>query len=127
MAFKGFEKSLGLHVILEFYDCDTKILNNLKKLEDGLSKSAEYSGATIVSSNFHQYLPIGISGVIILKESHLAVHTWPEYNFAAIDLFTCHDSVDFDIIQKSISDLLKSSRFETKFIDRGLRKKINKE
>ncbi len=59
-----------------------------------MRQAAEEAGATIVDSSFHRFLPHGISGVVVIAESHLAIHTWPEYGYAAIDLFTCGDEVN---------------------------------
>jgi len=86
--------TLGRHLLSEFYDCDPNVLNNVTLIEDVMCKAAEIAGATIVQKNFHHFSPYGVSGVVVIAESHLAIHTWPEYGYAAIDLFTCGDSVD---------------------------------
>ncbi|MEM8528063.1 MAG: adenosylmethionine decarboxylase [Bacteroidota bacterium] len=83
------EKVIGKHIILEFYDCLPEKLDDTPFLENAFRKAAMEMGATILSSNFHPFAPIGVSGVVIIKESHLTVHTWPEYAYAAIDIFTC--------------------------------------
>ena len=80
---------LGKHILLELYECPFEKLNDLAFLEQALKKAASTMGATVVNSNFHHFSPIGISGVVIIQESHLTIHTWPEYNYAAVDIFTC--------------------------------------
>jgi S-adenosylmethionine decarboxylase proenzyme len=85
---------LGRHLLAEFYDCDPNILNNADLIEAGMTDAAIESGATIVQKTFHHFSPWGVSGVVVIAESHLAIHTWPEYGYAAVDLFTCGDSVD---------------------------------
>jgi S-adenosylmethionine decarboxylase proenzyme len=86
--------TLGRHLLSEFYDCDPNILNNVTLIEQVMTEAARVAGATIVQQNFHHFSPYGVSGVVVIAESHLAIHTWPEYGYAAIDLFTCGDSVD---------------------------------
>ncbi|MEZ4574302.1 MAG: adenosylmethionine decarboxylase [Vampirovibrionales bacterium] len=85
---------LGRHLLAEFYDCDPNILNNADLIEGGMCDAAIKSGATIVEKVFHHFSPWGVSGVVVIAESHLAIHTWPEYGYAAVDLFTCGDTVD---------------------------------
>jgi S-adenosylmethionine decarboxylase len=65
------------------------VLNDIKKIEVCLTQAAEECGAVIIEKVFHQFNPHGISGIIVIAESHLAIHTWPEYNYAAVDIFTC--------------------------------------
>ena len=81
--------ALGKHILAEYYGCDASILNNLGLLEQSMLKAVMKSGATIIDSTFHQFSPQGVSGVIVIAESHMAMHTWPEYCYAAIDFFTC--------------------------------------
>ncbi len=87
-------KSLGKHLLVEFYGCNKKKLNDLKFVEDAMIAAAENAKATIVQDVFHKFSPHGISGVIVIAESHLAIHTWPEYGYAAVDLFTCGEKTD---------------------------------
>jgi len=87
-------ESLGRHVLVEYYDCSAEILNDVIQIEKAMVDSAEKAGATIINSTFHHFSPFGVSGVVVIEESHLAIHTWPEYRYAAVDLFTCGDSVD---------------------------------
>ena len=87
-------KALGRHLVAEFYECNPKVLDDLKKIEEHMKQAAIVSGATIVNTTFHRFSPYGISGVVVISESHLTIHTWPEYRYAAIDLFTCGEEVD---------------------------------
>ncbi len=70
-------------------ECNTTTLCDLKKIEEILIGAANAAKATIVESRFHQFNPFGISGVVVISESHLTIHTWPEYGYAAVDIFTC--------------------------------------
>lgn len=87
-------KILGRHLIAEMTGCNRKILDDLQQLETYLNESVRKSGATIVKSVFHRYNPQGVSGVVVIAESHISIHTWPEYGYAAVDFFTCGDAVD---------------------------------
>ncbi|MCC5919896.1 MAG: polyamine aminopropyltransferase [Cyclobacteriaceae bacterium] len=86
--------ALGRHIIVEFYDCNPEKLNDVVHIKESMEESAEIAGATLINSTFHHFSPYGVSGVVVIQESHLAIHTWPEYGFASVDVFTCGDSVD---------------------------------
>ena len=86
--------ALGRHILLELKDCNREVLNNLDLIQDVMLSAAEEAGATILEKHFHHFSPQGVSGAIIIAESHLAVHTWPEYGHAAVDVFTCGDTID---------------------------------
>lgn len=96
--------SLGRHILVEFLGCNSEILNDVSVIEKGMVDAAEKAGATVINSTFHHFSPWGVSGVVVIQESHLAIHTWPEYQYAAVDLFTCGDTVDpwvsFDLLKK---------------------------
>ena len=99
-------KILGRHLVVELADCDRDILNNMELLTTHMNESVRQSGATIVKSVFHRYNPQGISGVVVIAESHISIHTWPEYGYAAVDFFTCGESVDpykaFDYLKSQL-------------------------
>lgn len=86
--------SLGRHILAEFYNCNSNVLNNLELIEKYMADAATECGATVVEKKFHMFNPYGVSGVVIISESHLAIHTWPEFGYAAVDLFTCGDTCD---------------------------------
>ncbi|OQX88864.1 spermidine synthase [candidate division KSB1 bacterium 4484_87] len=87
-------EALGRHILVEFFLCDPNTLNDVETIETAMVEAAEISGATIINSDFHHFSPYGVSGVVVIEESHLALHTWPEYQYAAADLFTCGDDVN---------------------------------
>ncbi len=84
---------MGKHILLEMKDCDKKILADLALVRNALVSAAQEAKATIVEIAFHEFSPFGISGMVIIAESHLSIHTWPEYGFAAVDVFTCGDLI----------------------------------
>jgi len=85
---------LGRHILAEFYGCNSNILNNMELIEEMMVDAAVECGATVVEKSFHMFSPYGVSGVVIISESHLAIHTWPELGYAAVDLFTCGETCD---------------------------------
>lgn len=87
-------KSLGRHILAEMYNCNREILNDVEKIKEIMVNAAITAGAEVVEVVFHKFSPYGVSGVVVISESHLAIHTWPEYGFAAADLFTCGDHVN---------------------------------
>jgi len=86
--------ALGRHLLAELFGCDEGVLNNREVVEKIMNGAALVSGATVVGSVFHLFNPHGISGVVVIAESHFAIHTWPEFRYAAVDIFTCGDEVD---------------------------------
>jgi len=86
--------SLGRHILVEFFGCSSEILNDVPYIENSMRRAAQEAGATLISSVFHHFSPFGVSGVVVIQESHLAIHTWPEYRYAAVDLFTCGNAVN---------------------------------
>jgi len=98
---------LGNHLLVELYNCDSDKLNDLKRVEWVLGEAVRISGATALKASFHQFEPQGVSGVIIIAESHFTIHTWPEYGYAALDIFTCGESIDsqkaLDYIEKELA------------------------
>lgn len=116
---------LGRHILAEFFECDPNILNNVKMIEEQMTKAAVECGATVIQKCFHMFSPIGVSGVVIIAESHLAIHTWPELGYAAVDLFTCGESCDpkvaHDYLKKAFG--CKNSSFTQ--LKRGMLSKNN--
>ncbi len=85
--------ALGRQVLVEYYHCDSGVLNDRDRIATAMVEAANLSGATVVEEVFHLFNPHGISGVVVIAESHLSIHTWPEYGYAAVDLFTCGDEI----------------------------------
>ncbi len=113
-------KKLGRHLIAEFADCDGQKLADLDYIEAALNEAVRKSGATIIRSVFHRYNPQGVSGVVVIAESHLSIHTWPEYNYAAVDFFTCGESVDPYKAYEYMKKMLKSKTSQVNALDRGI-------
>ncbi len=82
-------KATAKHLLVEYQGCDRSVLNNLNTIEELMNRAAVAAKATVVNSVFHPFSPQGVSGVVVIEESHLSIHTWPEHGYAAVDFFTC--------------------------------------
>lgn len=89
--------ALGRHMLLELRECNKAVLDDLKYLENALVSAAKEAGATVLDQSFHQFAPQGVSGVVLIAESHLSLHTWPEHAYAAVDIFTCGTTVKIEV------------------------------
>lgn len=113
-------KALGRQILVEYYDCDADVINDVAQIENILLSATRAAKASIISHNFHKFSPHGVSGTIVIAESHVAIHTWPEYNYAAVDIFTCGETIDPWIIQEYIKDSFLSKNVSSIEMKRGL-------
>ncbi len=111
--------ALGRHILVEYYDCSESILNDVPLIEDSMLAAAQKAGATIINSTFHHFSPFGVSGVVVIEESHLAIHTWPEYGYAAVDIFTCGETVDPWIAYRFLKEAFKAGNGSAMEMQRG--------
>ncbi len=84
---------IGHHYIVEASGCDPKIIGSVAKVQQILVKAAEIAGASVWSISFSKFPPSGVSGVVVISESHISTHTWPEKGYAALDIYTCGAAV----------------------------------
>lgn len=118
-------KHLGRHVIAEFYNCKAN-LAEVSSVKAAMLSSAKKARAHVVKSVFHQFNPHGVSGVVVIAESHLAIHTWPELSYAAVESFTCGYEASADLCVEYMKRHLKPSHATVKAFDRGSKAAINK-
>ncbi len=111
---------LGKHLLLELKDCDKEVLNDLGFLKGVLQTAASEAGATVLGESFHQFAPQGVSGVVIIAESHLFIHTWPEWGYAAVDIFTCGNSVQPEKAAQILISKLGAKNYSILEIQRGI-------
>jgi spermidine synthase len=111
--------ALGSHILAELNGVSSEHLNDPAFLERALVGAAQDAGATIIESSFNPFAPHGVTGVVVIQESHLAIHTWPEHGYAALDVFTCGSAIDPAQIVQAISESLGADSCETQRIDRG--------
>jgi S-adenosylmethionine decarboxylase len=113
-------KSLGYHLILEFEGCSEAILDDREAVSRVMVDSVRRSGATMIRSFFHKFAPQGVSGVVIISESHFSIHTWPEYGYAAVDIFTCGDQIDMDVAAHVVRAGLEADSVQKMLLSRGM-------
>ena len=113
-------KALGRHILLELFGCDPGALNDLEGLERAFIIAAEQSNATVLKTAFHKFNPHGVSGVVIISESHLTVHTWPEHSYAAVDIFSCGDKMNVDRAIEFLKERFMSERVNSVEVKRGI-------
>lgn len=112
--------ALGRHLLVELHDCDKEALNDLDLIRDVMLKAAVDCGAVVLGSSFHHFNPQGVSGVVVIAESHLSIHTWPEFGYAAVDVFTCGTSVNPEKAAEVLIEKLGSKNHSTMEIPRGV-------
>ncbi len=114
------KKALGKHILAEYKGCDESIINDIKSVEKVMIEAAKAAGATVIDSSFHRFEPHGVSGVVIISESHLAIHTWPEHSYASVDIFTCGECMDPKISYEFLKSAFKTKDATSKTILRGI-------
>ncbi len=112
--------SLGRHVLAEFYGCAFDVLDDLEKVQRYMVDAALIAGAEIRECVFHKFSPQGVSGVVVISESHLAIHTWPELGYAAVDVFTCGEKVDPWNACKYLVEKFQAEHMTAQEIRRGI-------
>jgi len=112
-------RSLGNQIVAEFYYCYREHLDDVAYIQRVMTEAARAARATIVSRTFHRFSPHGVSGAVIIAESHLTIHTWPEHGYAAVDLFTCGERVDAQAAFAHLREALKAKQVSTIEIRRG--------
>lgn len=111
--------ALGTHLLLELNECDSGLLDELGLIEAAMVDAAREAGASILGQSFHKFTPRGVTGIVAIAESHLAIHTWPEHGYAAVDIFTCGDSIDPWRAYESLKTALEADRGSAMEIRRG--------
>jgi S-adenosylmethionine decarboxylase len=87
-------KALGTHIVCELSGCDPAMLTDVDAVAEIMVQAARAANATVITKAFHRFQPQGVSGVVVIQESHLSIHTWPETRYAAMDFYTCGDHTD---------------------------------
>ncbi|EIT85424.1 S-adenosylmethionine decarboxylase proenzyme [Fictibacillus macauensis ZFHKF-1] len=112
--------TMGRHVIAELWGCNSEKLNDLKYIEETFVDAALKSGAEVREVAFHKFAPHGVSGVVIISESHLTIHSFPEHGYASIDVYTCGDRIDPNVAADYISQALEADSRENLEVPRGM-------
>lgn len=117
-------KALGIHLLIELWSCNGQKIDNLDYLERIMSQAAEVAGATVLKTAFQDFNPQGVSGVVVIAESHLTIHTWPEHGYAAVDIFTCGSKVNPWKAAGFLRQELEAGDMQVRDFQRGIPRKV---
>ncbi|ASK62996.1 S-adenosylmethionine decarboxylase proenzyme [Virgibacillus phasianinus] len=112
--------TMGRHVIAELWECNINKLNDMGLIERIFVDAALKAGAEIREVAFHKFAPHGVSGVVIISESHLTIHSFPEHGYASIDVYTCGDIIDPHVAAEHIASSLEAKTCEKVEVPRGM-------
>jgi S-adenosylmethionine decarboxylase len=110
--------TIGKHCILELYGCDSGKLNDEAFLRSAITHAAQRAGATLLNLITHHFEPQGVTGLALLAESHISIHTWPESGYAAVDVFTCGDHTMPELACQTLREALAAHHFTLKSFQR---------
>lgn len=112
--------ALCQHTLLEFHGCDALRLRRARGVQCLLCEAVRLGGGTIVKTVFHNFSPYGVSGVVVITESHVTIHTWPEHGYAAVDIFSCSKKLDHMAICRKLQQALAARKVTRRSLRRGL-------
>ncbi|MFG6116486.1 adenosylmethionine decarboxylase [Halobacillus sp. MO56] len=112
--------TMGRHVIAELWNCNMDKLNDINYIEKVFVDAALRAGAEVREVAFHKFAPHGVSGVVIISESHLTIHSFPEHGYASIDVYTCGDRIDPNVAADYIVEALDAQTNESVEVPRGM-------
>ena len=110
----------GRHYLVDFRSCDPSSLEQMEVTREIFLRAARESNATLLGELFHQFEPVGVSGVLLIAESHISVHTWPEDGFASVDIFTCGEEMDPEAAIDVLAKGFGAGQVDVKLHLRGL-------
>ena len=115
----GSTETYGDHFLVDLHGCNAEVIGSVEPTQEALLAAAKNCGSTIIKYFFHQFSPTGVSGVILIAESHFSVHTWPENNFVAVDIYTSGEVMKPDIAIAFLQDAFNAQRVEVFRVTRG--------
>jgi S-adenosylmethionine decarboxylase len=113
-------KALGYHYLAELSGCRHETLVSVELVREIITQAALVAGAEVREVSVHRFSPQGVSGVVVIAESHLSIHTWPEYDYAAIDIFTCGRDTKPEAACEYISEKLEAGTVRQLVVERGI-------
>lgn len=120
------EPSLGSHLLIELYGCRGELLEREDYVGDVMRACAVESKATVVAQSFHEFKPYGVSGAVIIQESHYTIHSWPEHGYAAVDLFYCGGTVQVHRAVEVLRERFEPTRIKFLVVRRGLQSEVER-
>jgi S-adenosylmethionine decarboxylase len=109
----------GYHLMMEFYGCDSEKINSRKFLHHAVKTAVKQVGLTNLGSRFHQFDPQGVTGFTLLAQSHISLHTWPEYGYLVLDIFTCGDQKQAELLANHFLERLAPARVNRQVLRKG--------
>ena len=120
------EPSLGSHLLIELFGCEPQLLEQEVSVATTMIQAARESEATIVEESFHEFKPYGVSGAVIIQESHYTIHTWPEHGYAAVDLFYCGGTVKVARAVETLRQRFLPQRIKFLIVRRGIESEVRR-
>lgn len=114
------ENQKAYQLIVDCYGCDEKIINSLEEIKKVVHAGCDAINTTIVEECYHRFEPVGISAMAVITTSHFSIHTWPENQYAAVDIFSCNEEVP-DKTAKYLGKLLGAQKMEIRRIERRIK------
>lgn len=112
-------RALGRHTLMEFSGCDPERIRNVAGVRRAMTEAARRANGTLVRAVFHSFSPWGVSGVVVISESHLTIHTWPEHRFAAVDVFSCGSRLRHAEVRRFLKSALGARSVQSRLVLRG--------
>ena len=107
------------HLLLELYRCDEEKLNDEPFLRCSLNKAAKIAKATVLNLISNKFEPQGVTAIALLAESHISIHTWPESNYSAVDIFTCGRNMLPELASQYLIEALRAEEHSMRIIERN--------
>jgi len=115
------------HLLLELYKCDNEKLNDESFLRCTLNRAAKLANATVLNLISNKFEPQGVTAIALLAESHISIHTWPESNYSAVDIFTCGQNMLPELASQYLIEALKAEEYSLRIIERNPPAAVHKE
>lgn len=112
--------AVGIHIIADMYGVDPALLARVERMKEIFEGAVKFAKLSKISSDYYQFRPEGASGIVLIAESHLSFHTWPEYGLVTLDIYTCGDPRQADLAYEYIKERLNPSRVDLVRIERGV-------
>ena len=111
--------ALGRHLLIELHGCEPGILDDIDAIREMMVRAAKQMCVTILEVMSHKFEPQGVTAIVMIAESHLSIHTWPEHGYAAVDVFTCNGEIP-DQVQTFIAQTLRATQVSAVEVKRGI-------
>ena len=115
------------HLLLELYGCDYEKLNDESFLRCTLNRAAKLANATVLNLISNKFEPQWVTAIALLAESHISIHTWPESNYSAVDIFTCGQNMMPELASQYLIEALKAEEHNLRIMDRHPPAKVLKQ